>query len=139
MDNRDAQSQETIPFLETGDKVAFICRKFDQEKMEDEDDYEGEIILNVLSIDSYSKTMKFELFTTDYDAQMNEGMSDDSIQSCVAISVTSVRGLDVALVAQYNDRIVFDCVTSTKQLPVRLPLPQNAKELELWKETDPDF
>lgn len=57
------------------------------------------MLLNVLSIDSYSSPMKFELFTTDYEACMDEGMSDDLIQRCVATQVTSVRGLDVAFVA----------------------------------------
>jgi len=45
---------------------------------EDECD-KGDMLLNVLSIDSYSQPMKFELYTTDYEACMNEGMSDDSI------------------------------------------------------------
>lgn len=70
--------------------------------------------LNVLSIDSYSKPMRFELFTTNYEACMDEGMSDDCIKNCIALCVTSARGLDVAFVAQYNDRVVYDCVTSTK-------------------------
>ena len=37
------------------------------------------MLLNVLSIDSYSSPMRFELYTTEYEACMDEGMSDDSI------------------------------------------------------------
>lgn len=90
----------------------------------------GDILLNVLSIDSYSSPMKFELFVTNYEACMQEGMSDDSIQNCIAMQVASSRGLDVTLCAQYNDRIIFDCVTSTVQQPIRFPMPVNNKELE---------
>ena len=39
----------------------------------------GDILLNILSIDAYSKPMKFELYTTEYEACMDEGMDDDSI------------------------------------------------------------
>jgi len=70
---------------------------------------------------------------------MSEGMSDDTIQNCVAMQVTSSRGLDVAFVAQYNDRIVYDCVTSTVQLPILFPMPQNRAEKEERSEYDPDF
>ena len=118
-----------MPFSETSDKIAFITRKFHVcEKKELCE--RGDILLNVLSIDSYSSPMKFELNTTHYEACMEEGMSDDTIQSCVAMQVTSSRGLDVAFVAQYNDRIVYDCVTSTVQLPILFPMPQNSDERE---------
>lgn len=90
-----------MPFTETDDKIAFITRKG------------SDVLLNVLSIDSYSSPMRFELNTTHYEACMDEGMGDDSIQNCIALQVTSTRGLDVAFVAQYNDRIIMDCVTST--------------------------
>ena len=114
-----------MPFCETGDKIAFLTRKF---KVCENKCDKGDMLLNVLSIDSYSSPMKFELYTTSYEACMNEGMNDDSIQSCIAMQVTSVRGLDVTFVAQYNDRIIFDCITSTKQLPMRFPLPATPKE-----------
>ncbi len=65
-----------MPFTETGDKIAFLTRKFDV--CEDGCD-KGDMLLNVLSIDSYSSPMKFELYTTDYEACMDEGMSDDLI------------------------------------------------------------
>ena len=39
------------------------------------------------------------------------------------MKVTSARGMDVTFVAQYNDRIIFDCITSQRQLPIRFPLP----------------
>ena len=70
---------------------------------------------------------------------MDEGMSDDVIQKALAIQVNSERGLDVAFVAQYNDRIIFDCVTSTKQLPLRFPTPVSKHEEEEWKKFDPDY
>ena len=38
---------------------------------------EGDILLNVLSIDSYASPMRFELNTTTYEACMEEGMKDD--------------------------------------------------------------
>jgi hypothetical protein len=103
----------------------------------------GDMFLNVLSIDSYSSPMRFELFTTNYEACMEEGVADDAIQRCVAMQMTSQRGLDVSFIAQYNDRIIYDCVTSTKQLPIRFPLPANKAEEEKWREDeknfDPDF
>lgn len=97
------------------------------------------MLLNVLEIDNYRSPMKFELHTTHYEACMEEGMKDDNIQKCIVTQVTSVRGLDVAFIAQYNERIIMDCITSTKQLPVRFPLPANKKEEEALKEKDTDF
>jgi hypothetical protein len=111
-DTRDPAQAEIVPFSETGDKIAFVTRKYDVCEADDEC-LEGDMLLNVLSIDSYSTPMRFELFTTTYEACMREGMADDAIQRCVAMQVTSARGLDVAFVAQYNDRIIYDCVTST--------------------------
>ena len=80
-DNRTAEQIEAVPSSECGDKIAFLTRKFNAN---DDPDYEpgdsaGDMLLNVLSIDSYSIPMKFELFTTKYEACMDEGMSDDSI------------------------------------------------------------
>lgn len=112
-DQREAQQAEFVPFSETGDKIAFVTRK------------NRDLLLNVLSIDSYSSPMKFELFTTTYEACMDEGMADDAIQRCVAMQMTSARGLDVTFVAQYNDRIIYDCITSLYQAPIRFPLPAN--------------
>ena len=70
---------------------------------------------------------------------MEQGMSDDVIQKALAIQLNSERGLDVAFVAQYNDRIIFDCVTSTKQNPLRFPTPVSKQEADEWKKFDPDF
>ena len=66
-----------VPFLETGDKIAFITRKFGV--CGNNDCERGDMLLNVLSIDSYSNPMQFELYTTTYEACMEEGMSDDMI------------------------------------------------------------
>jgi len=136
VDKRDALEAEIVPFSETGDKIAFMTRKFGV--CENKCEY-GDMLLNVLSVDSYSTPMKFELFTTTYEACMDEGMNDDSINKCIAMAVTSARGLDVSFIAQYNDRIIFDCITSTKQLPVRFPLPSGPMEEKVWREKDPDF
>ena len=81
-DKRDANTAEVIPFNETADNIAFLTRK----RGVDEDGVEKEyfdILLNILSIDSYSRPMKFLLYTTKYDAYMGEGMSDDVIQKCI--------------------------------------------------------
>lgn len=105
-DNRDAAQAELVPYDECGDKIAFVTRCFKEEE-EEEDETEvkwsvpkdGEMFLNVLSIDSYSTPMRFELYTTNYEAAMEEGVADDSIQKCVAMQMTSQRGLDVTFIA----------------------------------------
>ena len=133
-DNRDPAQAELVPYDECGDKIAFVTRCFKEEEDEDDDDVglcepkEGEMFLNVLSIDSYSSPMRFELYTTNYEAAMEEGVSDDAIQKCVAMQMTSQRGLDVTFIAQYNDRIIYDCITSTKQLPLHFPMPATKAE-----------
>lgn len=77
-DKRDAQQAEIVPFSETGDKIAFLTRAF--HKCEKKEECKrGDMMMNVLSIDSYSNPMKFELYTTNFEACMEEGMSDDSI------------------------------------------------------------
>ena len=94
----DYQNLSDIGFIdkrvEGGDKIAFITRSFNNPKSE------GDIILNVLQIDSYSnKNMTFKFFTTEHKVNMDEGMSDDSIVGCFSIQIQSERGLDVAFVA----------------------------------------
>lgn len=132
-DRRDTTGgQELYPFSEYGDKIAFLTRKFTEEGEW------GDVHLNILVIDSYSVPMKFELHTTHYEANMGEGVGDDIIQKAFVMQVTSVRGLDVAIVAQYNDRIIYDCITSTRQQPIRFPLPPKNKEEEA-RLKDPDF
>ena len=58
---------------------------------------------------------------------MSGGIRDDCIYNAFVMQVTSVRGLDVSFVCQYNDAIIFDCITSTKQLPIRFPMPLSNK------------
>lgn len=58
---------------------------------------------------------------------MSGGIRDDCIYNAFVMQVTSVRGLDVSFVCQYNDAIIFDCITSTKQLPIRFPMPSSNK------------
>ena len=61
--------------------------------------------------------------TTKYEAGMDGGIRDDCIYKAIVTQVTSARGIDVAFACQYNDAIIFDCITSTKQHPIRFPLP----------------
>ena len=137
IDKRDQTQPNLVHFSETGDKIAFLTRKYGV--CDKSDCMKGDMLLNVLSVDSYSNPMQFKLYTTKYEACMDEGMSDDVIQKALAIQLTSERGLDVAFVAQYNDRIIFDCVTSTKQLPLRFPTPFSKQEEEEWRKFDPDY
>ena len=53
--------------------------------------------------------------------------------------MTSARGLDVTFVAQYNDRIIYDCITSVVQKPIRFPLPKDKNEEKEWRKTDSDY
>ena len=115
VDRRGAADKENIPFEETGQKIAFLTRN--------KSGSEGDVFLNILHVDPFASPMKFELWTTTYEAGMDGGIRDDCIYNCFVMQVTSVRGLDVSFVCQYNDAIIFDCITSTKQLPVRFPLP----------------
>jgi len=50
--------------------------------------------------------------------------------------MTSVRGLDVSFVCQYNDRIIFDCITSTRQMPIRFPLAENKDQVKKLKKNN---
>ena len=45
---------------------------------------------------------------------MDGGVRDDCIYQAFMMQVTSARGIDVSVVCQYNDAIIFDCITSTK-------------------------
>jgi hypothetical protein len=58
------------------------------------------------------------------------GSRDDNIYKSYAIQVNSSRGVDVTLVNQYNDAIIFDCITSTKQKPIKFPFDYNNNEDE---------
>ena len=82
-----------MPFSETDHKIAFLTRQFG------EDDKVGEIFLNILSVELYSRNMKFQLYTSHYGACLDEGMGDDCIQKCIVTQVTSYDDKDVALVA----------------------------------------
>ena len=93
-----------MPFEQTGTKVAFMTRSMHGRR--------GEMYLNVLSIDPF--TQKVELFETSYEADMNSGVVDDYIFSAFITQVTSSRGLDVTFIVQYNDAVVFDCITSVQ-------------------------
>ena len=64
---------------------------------------------------------------------MDGGIRDDCIYNAFVMQVTSVRGLDVSFVCQYNDAIIFDCITSTKQFPIRFPMPMSRDEIDMEK------
>ena len=91
----DYQNLSDIGFIdkkvEGGDKVAFITRRIINSKgLADKNQSEGDIILNVLEIDSYSKIkMTFKFFSTEHKVNMDEGMSDDSIVGCFSIQIQS--------------------------------------------------
>lgn len=57
----------------------------------------GDLILNILYVDSYAEPMSFKLFTADYEACMEEGSRDDIIHKAFALRVKSARGEDVTL------------------------------------------
>ena len=101
-------------------KIAFLTRNKSYPK--------GEVYLNVLHVDPFSQNI--ELLETAYEAEMNGGIRDDVIYKAFVTQVTSIRGLDVSFICQYNDSIIFDCITSTKQLPIRFPMPVSTKEAD---------
>ena len=110
-------------------KIAFLTRNMSGPK--------GEVYLNVLNVDPFGK--RFELFETSYEAEMKGGIRDDIIFKSFVTQVTSVRGLDVSFICQYNDSIIFDCITSTRQLPIRFPMPMTQRpedEKKYFNDTD---
>ncbi len=104
--------KEKIPLCETGEFIAFLTRVHGACE-EGESCETGDLLLNLLYVDSYSEPMTFTLYTTDYEACMQEGCRDDVIRTAFAIEVQSARSTDATLCIQYNDSIVFDCITST--------------------------
>jgi len=101
--------------------IAFLSRVHG--KCEDSENCKnGDMLVNLLQVDAYAQPVRFKLYTTEYEACMEEGCRDDVIHSAFVIKVNSMRGVDVALAVQYNDGVVFDCITSTKQLPIMVPL-----------------
>jgi hypothetical protein len=113
-----------VPFEEMFQRIAFLTRQ----KPKNGD--VGAVYLNILQVDPYSETTNFELLTTKYEAEMDGGVRDDVIYKAFVMQVTSLRGIDVAFVCQYNDSIIFDCITSTKQNPIRFPMPSVMKDDE---------
>ena len=122
-DVRPKNLRDKIPLSETGEFVAFLTRVHGVCE-EGEDCKTGDLLLNLLYVDSYSEPMTFTLYTTDYEACMGEGCRDDVIRSAFAIEVKSARSTDTTLCIQYNDSIVFDCITSTAQKPIMFPRPK---------------
>lgn len=138
-----------MPFVEKGDRIAFITRTISEnacdkylpgpnDKSNKEKCNRGDLLLNVLTVDPYSKKIKYELVTTSYEACMDEGLADDYMQKLFTLQLNSDRGVDQTFCAQYRDRIIFDCITSTVQNPIRFPMPTKKQEKK-WKKYDPDF
>jgi hypothetical protein len=48
--------------------------------------------------------------------------------------VKSGRGVDVTLCLQYNDSIIFDCITSTKQKPISFPVTKQELDEEKYED-----
>lgn len=53
---------------------------------------------------------------------MSGGVRHDTMIKSFVIKANSARGSDVVLACQYFDSVIFDCITSNEQLPVRVPL-----------------
>lgn len=134
IDKRNQEEKKSVPFNEKAEKIAFLTRKRDI--CENEECVKGDVLLNILVIDTYSRPMKFDLYTTKYEACMEEGICDDTIYNAFVMQMTSVRGLDVSFVCQYNDRIIFDCITSTRQMPIRFPLAEDKDQVKKLKKNN---
>jgi hypothetical protein len=113
-----------VPLNETGEYIAFLTRAMYDEDCGDGFD-QGFILLNILYVESFAEPMTFTLYTTNFEANLAEGCRDDVMHKSFAFSVQSTRGVDVTLCNQYNDSIIFDCITSTRQKPISFPLNQN--------------
>ena len=87
-DKRSSSDKKSIPFEQTGMKIAFLTRNITGPK--------GEIYLNVLDIDPFSQ--KVQLLESPYEAEMKGGIRDDMIFKAFVLQVTSARGLDVAFI-----------------------------------------
>ena len=83
-DMRPKMLKDKIPLCETGEFIAFLTRVHGVCE-EYEDCKTGDLLLNLLYVDSYSEPMKFTLYTTDYEASVGKGCRDDVIRSAFAI------------------------------------------------------
>lgn len=132
-DKRKKIEQLRVPFNETGEYVAFLTRALHKCDKGEECE-KGDILLNILHVESFAEPMTFTLFTTNYEACMMEGARDDVMHKVFAFEVQSSRGVDVTLCNQYNDSIVFDCITSTRQKPIIFPLGKEQEEEEEYED-----
>jgi len=92
------------------------------------------MLLNILQVDTYAQPMTFQLYTTDYEACMQEGARRDILHSAYVTKVNTARGIDTTLALQYNDGVIFDCITSTIQPPLLCPvnkLTENDDDMEV--------
>lgn len=134
-DKRPKGAQRLIPFNETGEYIAFLTRS--QNKCDKGINCnKGDIFLNLLVVESYAEPMTFTLYTTEYEACMTEGSRDDVMHKSFVIQVNSSRGVDVTLCNQYNDCIIFDCITSTKQAAIKFPFNKKVNTEEEYEDLD---
>lgn len=99
--------------------------------------------LYIIEIDPYAVPITYKLYTplktapmcfnpfAKEDEEMEEadlfegGVRDDETYSAYVIQINSARGTDIAFACQYNDCIIFDCITFDSQPPVQCPRLQN--------------
>ena len=118
------------PFEEMSQRIAFITRTNGVcQQRRNKECTRGDLLLNVIEVNPYSVNMRFRLFTTHFEACMDEGIRDDYVQKSITTVLTSARGLDVTFINQYRDRVIFDCITYVDQKPIRFPrLPKTSVE-----------
>jgi hypothetical protein len=53
------------------------------------------------------------------------GLRDDAIQKVICTSTQTMLGTDLVLVCQYNDCIIFDCITNYSVQSIQVPALDN--------------
>lgn len=112
-DKRPGPLKQRIPQSETGTYIAFLTKEPKGTCGDDDECKKGDIFLNILHVDVFASPMTFTHWRTEYEACMQGGTRDDVIRKSFVLQVQSSRGNDVTLVNQYNDSIIFDCITAT--------------------------
>lgn len=106
--------------------MAFAVKKTTEDKQKN-------MFIKLLEIDPYSNPITYKSYDSVYNAYMcdrkNEGdnsedeepeggVRDDVTLGTFSVQITSRRGCDQAFVSQYNDCIIFDCITHDVQRPI---------------------
>lgn len=119
VDKRTNIFDET-PLAQAFTHIAFLTKEHGV--CGDRDCQKGDVVLNMLEIDPYSNPMEIKHYKSPYEACMEGGTRDDKIVKSFVIKAISDRGNDAVLVSQYDDCVIFDCVTSVLQKPIRCPI-----------------